>query len=94
MLEIGPGTGNMTIQLLQVAKKVMLSLLSTFTISKVIAVEFDSRMVAELQKRVQGTDVAHKLHIIHGDVMKTDLPFFDVCVANIPYQVSRLSQHI
>lgn len=22
-----------------------------------------------------------------GDVLKTDLPFFDVCVANLPYQV-------
>jgi 18S rRNA (adenine1779-N6/adenine1780-N6)-dimethyltransferase len=23
-----------------------------------------------------------------GDVIKTDLPFFDVCVANIPYNIS------
>ena len=22
-----------------------------------------------------------------GDVLKTDLPYFDVCVANLPYQV-------
>lgn len=22
-----------------------------------------------------------------GDVLKTDLPFFDACVANLPYQV-------
>jgi len=28
-----------------------------------------------------------KLQIIHEDVLKVDLPFFDVCVANIPYQV-------
>lgn len=27
------------------------------------------------------------LQIIHGDVMKVQLPFFDVCVANLPYQV-------
>lgn len=26
--------------------------------------------------------------IIQGDVMKVDLPFFDICVANIPYQIS------
>ena len=25
--------------------------------------------------------------IIQGDVMKVDLPYFDICVANIPYQV-------
>ena len=75
VLEIGPGTGNMTVQLLREAKKV-------------IAVEYDPRMVAELQKRVQGTELAHKLEIIHGDVMKVQLPFFDVCVANLPYQIS------
>ena len=28
-----------------------------------------------------------KLHLIVGDVLKTDLPFFDICVANLPYQV-------
>ena len=29
----------------------------------------------------------NKLQVIVGDVLKTDLPFFDVCVANLPYQV-------
>ena len=75
VLEIGPGTGNLTMKLLEIAKKV-------------IAVELDPRMVAELQKRVQGTDFASKLQIIHADVMKVELPYFDVCVANIPYQIS------
>lgn len=42
VLEIGPGTGNMTMKLLEAAKRV-------------IAVELDPRMVVELQKRVQGT---------------------------------------
>lgn len=27
------------------------------------------------------------LQVIQGDVMKLDLPYFDICVANIPYQV-------
>ena len=45
-------------------------------------------MVAEVQKRVQGTPFQPKLHIMVGDVLKTDLPFFDVCVANLPYQIS------
>ena len=40
VLEIGPGTGNLTMKLLEVAKKV-------------IAVEVDPRMVGEIQKRVQ-----------------------------------------
>lgn len=75
VLEIGPGTGNMTVKLLDKAKKV-------------IACEVDARMVAELQKRVQGTPYQAKLQIMIGDVLKTDLPFFDLCVANIPYQIS------
>lgn len=75
VLEIGPGTGNMTVKLLDKAKKV-------------IACEVDTRMVAELQKRVQGTPYQAKLQIMIGDVLKTDMPFFDLCVANIPYQIS------
>nr|CAG4651962.1 EOG090X08Z3 [Triops cancriformis] len=75
VLEIGPGTGNMTVKLLEKAKKV-------------VACEVDPRMVAELQKRVQGTSFQPKLHIQVGDVLKSELPFFDVCVANMPYQIS------
>ncbi|XP_039306913.1 probable dimethyladenosine transferase isoform X1 [Solenopsis invicta] len=75
VLEIGPGTGNMTVKMLDKAKKV-------------IACEIDPRMVAELQKRVQGTVYQSKLQIVLGDVLKSDLPFFDLCVANIPYQIS------
>uniref|UniRef100_H3DD91 rRNA adenine N(6)-methyltransferase n=1 Tax=Tetraodon nigroviridis TaxID=99883 RepID=H3DD91_TETNG len=73
VLEVGPGTGNMTVKLLEKAKKV-------------VACELDCRLVAELQKRVQCTPMQNKLQILVGDVLKTDLPFFDVCVANLPYQ--------
>jgi 18S rRNA (adenine1779-N6/adenine1780-N6)-dimethyltransferase len=75
VLEIGPGTGNLTVQLLAVAKKV-------------IVFEVDARMVAELQKRVQSMPYKERLQIIFGDVLKHDLPYFDVCVANLPYQIS------
>ena len=75
VLEIGPGTGNMTMKLLDICKKV-------------IAVEYDPRMVVELQKRVQGTEYQHKLQLIHGDFLKTGLPYFDACVANVPYNIS------
>lgn len=34
-----------------------------------------------------------KLQILVGDVLKTDLPFFDVCVANLPYQVKLCFLH-
>ena len=75
VLEIGPGTGNMTVKMLDKVKKV-------------IACELDPRMVAELQKRVQGSHHQQKLQMLVGDVIKTELPFFDVCVANVPYQIS------
>ena len=45
-------------------------------------------MVAELQKRVQGTSMQSKLEIKIGDALKTDLPYFDLCVGNLPYQLS------
>lgn len=75
VLEIGPGTGNLTVKLLDRVKKV-------------VACEIDTRLVAELQKRVQGTPQQHKLEIKIGDALKTDLPFFDLCIANVPYQIS------
>ncbi|PIA28729.1 hypothetical protein AQUCO_06700033v1 [Aquilegia coerulea] len=75
ILEIGPGTGNLTKKLLEAGKMV-------------IAVEVDPRMVLELQRRFQGTPFNNRLKVIHGDILKCDLPYFDICVANIPYQIS------
>ncbi|XP_026572917.1 probable dimethyladenosine transferase isoform X2 [Pseudonaja textilis] len=75
VLEVGPGTGNMTVKMLEKVKKV-------------IACELDVKLAGELQKRVQGTHLANKLEIKIGDVLKSDLPFFDACVANLPYQIS------
>lgn len=75
VLEVGPGTGNLTVKMLEKVKKV-------------IACEIDPRLVAELQKRVQGTPLQHKLQILIGDALKTELPFFDLCIANVPYQIS------
>ena len=45
-------------------------------------------MVAELTKRFKYGEFASKFTLIPGDVLAVDLPFFDVCVANIPYQIS------
>ena len=72
VLEVGPGTGNLTALLLEKAKKV-------------VAVEVDKRMIGELNKRFTKNE---KLELIEGDVLKQKLPFFDLCVANIPYQIS------
>lgn len=75
VLEIGPGTGNLTVRMLERAKKV-------------IACEIDTRLAAELQKRVQATPLQPKLQVLIGDFLKAELPFFDLCIANVPYQIS------
>lgn len=69
ILEIGPGFGNITKELVNKAK--------------VIAIERDPRLVGELEKQ----DIEN-VKIINGDVLKTELPAFDKCVSNIPFQIS------
>lgn len=88
VLEVGPGTGNLTMKMLPLCKQL-------------IVVEIDPRMAAELHKRVSVTyrwlfsfskflyrEFHHKLKIIVGDFLKVDLPYFDVCVSNTPYNIS------
>lgn len=75
VLEVGPGTGNMTMKMLEKSKTV-------------IACEIDRRLIGELEKRVQNTPFKNKLKILAGDVLRANLPFFDICVANLPYQIS------
>ncbi|RHZ84851.1 hypothetical protein Glove_74g244 [Diversispora epigaea] len=75
VLEVGPGTGNLTMRILETAKKV-------------VAVEMDPRLAAELIKRVLGKPEQKRLNIMVGDVIKTELPYFDVCISNTPYQIS------
>ncbi|KAK1433308.1 hypothetical protein QVD17_10218 [Tagetes erecta] len=75
VLEIGPGTGNLTIRLLEAAKKV-------------VAVEVDNRMVEVLKNRASECGFCEKLTIICKDALKADFPDFDLVVANIPYGIS------
>ncbi|XP_047311226.1 ribosomal RNA small subunit methyltransferase, mitochondrial [Impatiens glandulifera] len=75
VLEIGPGTGNLTMKLLESA-------------SKVVAVEIDKRMIEFLNKRSSDIGVADRLTVICDDALKTEFPPFDIIVANIPYGIS------
>lgn len=75
VLEIGPGTGNLTLKLLEAAEKV-------------IAVEVDKRMVEVLNKRVAEHGFENKLTVICKDALKTEFPPFDLVIANIPYGIS------
>ena len=77
VVEIGPGLGSLTLGLLEVAKKV-------------IAVEIDPKMAAELEttiaKRAPGTDFT----LVRDDALKVyELPAEpDALVANLPYNIS------
>ena len=74
VVEIGPGVGFVTEQLVKHAKEV-------------IAIELDEEVIRELEKLN-----APNLHIIHADILKTDLS--GLCegkvkiVANIPYYIT------
>lgn len=75
VLEIGPGTGNLTKKLLEAAKSV-------------VAVEIDPRMVLELQRRFQGTAHSARLKVCDFEpsstaMMNSDeslLKFFEISV--------------
>lgn len=75
VLEIGPGTGNLTMRILAQAQKV-------------IAIEMDPRMARELAKRGAAEHANKKLDIILGDCLKLNLPYHDLCISNMPYQIS------
>lgn len=62
----------MTVQLLERGKKI-------------IAMEIDPRMIAEVTKRVQKLGYSYKFSVIQGDAIKAQMPFFDLCIANTPY---------
>ncbi|EEA05720.1 dimethyladenosine transferase protein, putative [Cryptosporidium muris RN66] len=74
VLEIGPGTGNLTMRLLPLARKV-------------IAFDIDPRMVAEVKKRSMNAGY-NNLEVKEGDALRSDLGKFDICTANLPYQIS------
>ncbi len=77
VVEIGPGLGSLTLGLLEIA-------------SKVIAVEIDPKMAAELEStiatRAPGTDFT----LVRNDALKvTELPTQpSALVANLPYNIS------
>jgi 18S rRNA (adenine1779-N6/adenine1780-N6)-dimethyltransferase len=95
-LEVGPGTGNLTVRLLEQSKKViaveydrrMVSILSLYRCGHCSIIDLVRLQIREVLKRVEGSEKENHLQVIQGDVLKVDLPYFDVCVANLPYQIS------
>lgn len=78
VLEIGPGTGMLTRQLLERAKKV-------------IAVEADRELFERLQKDFEADIAEGRLALTHGDIREfaiSALPKGYALVANIPYYLT------
>ncbi|KAF9619233.1 hypothetical protein IFM89_005787 [Coptis chinensis] len=75
VLEIGPGTGNLTLKLLEVAQKV-------------VAIEIDPRMIQILNTRLSEHGLQDRVTVICKDALKAEFPHFDIIVANIPYGIS------
>ncbi|MDD1717915.1 MAG: 16S ribosomal RNA methyltransferase A [Methanoregulaceae archaeon] len=75
VLEIGPGTGNLTRALLQKG-------------ATVIAVELDPELCSVLQSTFPDEIAAGTLILLHGDALRCELPPFDMVVSNLPYSAS------
>ncbi|KAF8817695.1 putative ribosomal Rna (adenine(1779)-N(6)/adenine(1780)-N(6))- dimethyltransferase [Cardiosporidium cionae] len=74
VLEIGPGTGNLTIKLVAAARKV-------------VAFDVDAQMIDEVKKRCLSMGYTN-LETRQGDALRQDFGKFDVCAANLPYKIS------
>lgn len=77
VVEIGPGLGSLTLGLLEVA-------------DKVIAVEIDPKMAAELESTIETRAPGTDFTLVRNDALKvTELPASpSALVANLPYNIS------
>lgn len=56
-------------------------------VRRITALDVDERMVGEVKKRTLTSGYTN-LDACHGDALRSDFGKFDVCVANLPYQIS------
>jgi len=77
VVEVGPGSGNITERLLSSARRV-------------IAVEKSLKYVPVLLDRFRG---ATSLEIIIGDALRADIPHHDRLVSNLPYMIGEAILH-
>jgi 16S rRNA (adenine1518-N6/adenine1519-N6)-dimethyltransferase len=85
VLEIGPGKGVLTNELLERG-------------AKVIAIEIDPKMIEILGSRFRNEIDSGRLVLINKDAVRCEYPDFDIVVANLPYSASskitfRLLEH-
>lgn len=73
--EVGCGTGELTVRLLEEVRLVH-------------TIDIEARMVEETQQRSEAAGL-HNLSARVGDALRLPMPRrFDVCVSNLPYQIS------
>ncbi len=72
VLEIGPGLGSLTQELVYLVKKIY-------------AVEIDQHLYTYLKNEFSIYD---NIEIIHGDILKIDLPKHNKVISNIPYTIT------
>lgn len=76
LLEIGSGTGSITTKLLSKAKKV-------------IAYETDNKLSKELLSKLSAhPEWRNKLDLVRANFLTQDIPRFDKCISNIPFNIS------
>ncbi|MEF8874023.1 MAG: 16S rRNA (adenine(1518)-N(6)/adenine(1519)-N(6))-dimethyltransferase RsmA [Candidatus Thermoplasmatota archaeon] len=73
VLEIGPGLGTLTDEIMKKA-------------GKTIAIEKDASLVGYLEGRY--SDTRFDVEIIQGDVLERDLPDFGKVISNLPFSIS------
>lgn len=73
VLEVGAGSGHLTVELAERA-------------GRVFAVERDRDLCAVLRRRVRGYG---NVEVVEGDALTVSLPEFNKAVSNLPYSISR-----
>jgi 16S rRNA A1518/A1519 N6-dimethyltransferase RsmA/KsgA/DIM1 with predicted DNA glycosylase/AP lyase activity len=77
VLEIGPGAGNITVEL-------------AIRAAKVLAVEKNQKFIPLLKERLSGS---LNVEMILGDALTTPLPVFDVLISNPPSSIAEAILH-
>ena len=72
ILEIGPGLGIITQELVNLVKKIY-------------AIEIDHRLYSYLNDKFSTYD---NVEIIHGDILKVEIPKHNKVISNIPYTIT------
>ena len=85
VLEIGPGKGALTKELLEIG-------------ARVIAIEIDPKMIEVLGSRFADEIDSGRLTLLNEDAVRCNYPDFDIVIANLPYSASskitfRLLEH-